>query len=200
VGWEAAARRDEILDAIRETAANNGGKPLGRNRFEQLTAITEYVIGRYWARWGDAVREAGLEPNTLNTRLDDHHLLEKYFGLVARLHHVPTKRRAAPGTRTRSHVPERQGLSAVRLEGRVSGEPDRARCRTLPASAIAVVPDATVPTAASRASLPASVPHADAAFTAARAVLLGASGSPAAQVLRLGVAGQGAVDQAANRS
>jgi homoserine kinase len=46
---------------------------------------------------------------------------------------------------------------------------------TLPAVGIAVVPDATVSTAASRAGLPASVPHEDAAFTAARAALLGAA-------------------------
>jgi homoserine kinase len=45
----------------------------------------------------------------------------------------------------------------------------------LPAVAVAVVPEATVSTAASRASLPSSVPHADAAFTAARATLLGAA-------------------------
>jgi homoserine kinase len=45
----------------------------------------------------------------------------------------------------------------------------------LPAAAIAVVPDATVPTAASRAALPATVPHAEAAFTAGRAALLGAA-------------------------
>jgi homoserine kinase len=51
----------------------------------------------------------------------------------------------------------------------------------LPAVAIAVVPEATVSTSASRAALPASVPHAEAAFTAGRATLLGAalaSGSP----------------------
>jgi homoserine kinase len=45
----------------------------------------------------------------------------------------------------------------------------------LPAVALAVVPEATVSTAASRAALPASVPHADAAFTTARALLLGAA-------------------------
>jgi homoserine kinase len=51
----------------------------------------------------------------------------------------------------------------------------------IPALAIAVVPEAVVSTAASRATLPASVPHGDAAFTAARATLLGAAlagGSP----------------------
>ncbi|MEX2613221.1 MAG: hypothetical protein WD380_06575 [Gaiellaceae bacterium] len=44
-----------------------------------------------------------------------------------------------------------------------------------PGVPIALVPDATVSTAASRAALPADVTHADAAFTAARAALLGAA-------------------------
>ena len=50
-----------------------------------------------------------------------------------------------------------------------------------PASPIALVPDATVSTAAARAALPDAVPHGDAAHTAGRAALLGAalaSGSP----------------------
>ena len=87
---EDAVERREILEAIRETAATNDGKPLGRNRFEQVTGITDYDIGRFWARWGDAVREAGLEPNTLNQRFDEDELLERYVELVATLGHVPT--------------------------------------------------------------------------------------------------------------
>jgi hypothetical protein len=74
--------RSDIIDAIRETTAANDGKPLGRNRFEQVTGITEYDIGRFWARWGDAVRDAGFEPNTLNQRFDDDELLERYVEVV----------------------------------------------------------------------------------------------------------------------
>ena len=44
-----------------------------------------------------------------------------------------------------------------------------------PAVPIAVVPDTTVSTVAARNALPDSVPHEDAAFTVARAALLGAS-------------------------
>jgi homoserine kinase len=44
-----------------------------------------------------------------------------------------------------------------------------------PAVAIAVVPETTVSTAAARAALPESIPHADAAFSAGRATLLGAA-------------------------
>jgi homoserine kinase len=45
----------------------------------------------------------------------------------------------------------------------------------VPAEPIALVPDGEVDTKASRAALPASVPHADAAFSAGRAALLGAA-------------------------
>ena len=55
-------------------------------------------------------------------------------------------------------------------EGRIARIAD-----SVPALPIAVVPDATVSTAASRAALPYSVAHEDAAFTAARAALLGAA-------------------------
>jgi homoserine kinase len=44
-----------------------------------------------------------------------------------------------------------------------------------PAVPIALVPEATVSTAEARAALPAEVSHADAAFTASRATLLGAA-------------------------
>ena len=45
----------------------------------------------------------------------------------------------------------------------------------MPAVPIALVPDSTISTALSRAALPASVAHADATYTAARAALLGAA-------------------------
>jgi homoserine kinase len=54
--------------------------------------------------------------------------------------------------------------------GRIARVADR-----LPAVPVALVPATTVSTAASRAALPASVSHADAAFTAGRAALLGAA-------------------------
>ncbi|MDX6398200.1 MAG: homoserine kinase [Gaiellaceae bacterium] len=46
---------------------------------------------------------------------------------------------------------------------------------TAPATPIAVIPEHRVETAASRAALPANVPHADAAFSAGRAAMLGAA-------------------------
>jgi homoserine kinase len=52
-----------------------------------------------------------------------------------------------------------------------------------PAVPIAVIPETTVSTAAARASLPDSVPHADAAFSVGRATLLGAALASGSQEL-----------------
>lgn len=82
--------RDAILDAIKKAAASNGGRPVGRGRFEEVTGITEYDLGRYWARYGDAVTEAGFEKNTMNAAYSREYLLEKYLDLVVKLGHVPT--------------------------------------------------------------------------------------------------------------
>jgi homoserine kinase len=55
-------------------------------------------------------------------------------------------------------------------EGKIAKVADRP-----PAVPIAVVPDATVSTRAAREQLPSDLPHADAAFSSARAALLGAA-------------------------
>jgi hypothetical protein len=70
--------RDRILSEIRRLAEANGGKPLGRQAFEQASGI-RYAdwYGVYWARWGDAVAEAGLAPNTLQPKLDEAFMLRK---------------------------------------------------------------------------------------------------------------------------
>jgi hypothetical protein len=115
---DVAMKREQILDAIRRTAAGNGGKPPGRARFQQLTGISDYDLGHFWARYGDAVREAGLEPNLLNQPYDETVLLEKYVGLLLKLGHVPTRnelrleRRANDPTFPSANVYERFGSKA----------------------------------------------------------------------------------------
>lgn len=84
------ASRDEILHAIRRTAADNGGKPLGRGRLTRLTGITEYALAQHWPNYSDAVREAGFEPNVLNAALDDAAVLGRFVALTRDLGHVPT--------------------------------------------------------------------------------------------------------------
>jgi hypothetical protein len=83
--------KEQILAEIRRTAAENNGRPLGRGRFLAETGIREADwLGRYWARWGDAVQEAGFEPNTLQSRFDDNEALRLLAVETRRLGHLPT--------------------------------------------------------------------------------------------------------------
>jgi hypothetical protein len=49
-----------ILQEIKRTTQANGGTPLRKIEFESETGIKPYDwLGVYWARWSDALREAG---------------------------------------------------------------------------------------------------------------------------------------------
>ncbi len=85
-------KRDKgtILSEIRRTASENGGAPLGWRRFEEVTGIGYYEwYGQFWTRWGDAVREAGFEPNRMAEAYSDDFLIEKLIALTRRLGRVP---------------------------------------------------------------------------------------------------------------
>ncbi len=82
--------KEHILSEIKRTARANGGAPLGWRRFEDETGIRHVDwYGRHWVRWGDAVREAGFEPNRMTVAFKDEFLLEKLALLTRRLKHVP---------------------------------------------------------------------------------------------------------------
>src|SRR5262245_7514165 len=81
-----------ILDEIRRTAALNGGRPLGRLRLEHVAGIKEYHWTKYWSRFGDAVREAGFEPNEKTAAIDRTTLLRHIVHLARELGRFPTNR------------------------------------------------------------------------------------------------------------
>jgi len=83
--------KQHILEEIKRTAKTNGDKPLGKERFYRETGIKESDwVGKHWARWGDAVRESGLEPNEMQEAYDEHDLIEKFIGLMRELGKFPT--------------------------------------------------------------------------------------------------------------
>lgn len=96
--------KQHILAEIRRTATANGGRPLGKERFYRETGINESDwLGKHWARWSDAIRESGFEPNQMQGALDESAVIESFISLMRELRKFPTaneiklKARNAPG-------------------------------------------------------------------------------------------------------
>jgi hypothetical protein len=83
--------KDQIIKEIQRTAEANGGMPLGRERFLQETGIKESDwSGKFWAKWSDAVLEAGHSPNQMQKSFSDELLLASYAQLIKEIGHIPT--------------------------------------------------------------------------------------------------------------
>ena len=81
--------RERIISEIKRIAVASGGEPPGTELFVRESGIKRSAwLGRYWARWGDALREAGFEPNEFQSKTDSNFLLSKlaeafrYYGKV----------------------------------------------------------------------------------------------------------------------
>ena len=84
--------KESILREIRRTAEANGGRPLGWRRFLTETDIRETDwLGTHWARWNDAVREAGFLPNRLQQPYEKELLLAKLAELALELGRLPNR-------------------------------------------------------------------------------------------------------------
>lgn len=83
-------KKEHILQELRRTAEANGGVPLGRLSFFKETGIKESDWkGKFWARWNDVVREAGLEPNQKQGAFSEKFLIEKFISLMRELGRFP---------------------------------------------------------------------------------------------------------------
>src|ERR1039458_7994979 len=82
--------KQRILSEIKRTAEANGGTPLGTARFLRETGIKDSDWrGKIWPRWGDALREAGFQPNMLQAAYSEGVLIEKFIGLARELGRLP---------------------------------------------------------------------------------------------------------------
>ncbi len=100
--------KDSILDEIKRTAASNGGVPLGTARFEKETGIRKYDwLGKYWARWGEALREAGFKPNELQGRYSDDHVIDILATVVREIGHIPTSQELRLRRRSNPSMPNK---------------------------------------------------------------------------------------------
>jgi len=84
-------KKEGIVAEIRRTAENNDGIPLGKLRFFKETGIREADwSGKYWAKWSEAIQEAGYTPNKKQGAYGEEYLLKKYAEFVIELGHLPT--------------------------------------------------------------------------------------------------------------
>ncbi|WCO68717.1 GIY-YIG nuclease family protein [Iamia majanohamensis] len=114
--------REDILGEIRRIAMENDGRAPGKKAFQRQTGIPESRwSGRYWARWSDAVAEAGLDPNEMQGQVHSEEALVRALATVAReFGHFPT----SPELRLRARQPDmpshntfaRLGTKAERVE------------------------------------------------------------------------------------
>ncbi len=90
--WIGVVDRQYILDEITRTAAENRGVALGERRFSKSTGIRPSDWQQHWARWCDALKEAGLPANRFNSGLDKTALLEACTEVMRQLKKWPTTR------------------------------------------------------------------------------------------------------------
>jgi len=83
-------KKEHILQEICRTTQANGGVPCGSRRFFQETGIRDADWkGKFWARWGDAVREAGFEPNQLQGAFSEDLLMKKFIAVMREIGRFP---------------------------------------------------------------------------------------------------------------
>lgn len=83
--------RDAIISEIQRIAKEAGGKAPGHRLFERETGMgTSVWRGLFWARWSDALREAGLTPNEKQGRFDRQLLFEKLVNVFRYYGREPT--------------------------------------------------------------------------------------------------------------
>ncbi len=113
-----AVSKEDVIAAIRREAAVNNGEPLGQSKFEEATGIKPHVWkGRYWARWNDAVAEAGYMGRAWGNRSPHRELsatdaAEILAELVRDYGYYPTGPDLSLRRRTESSIPHLSVFSA----------------------------------------------------------------------------------------
>jgi len=96
--------------------------PLGQSRFSKETGIKETDWLKFWPRLGDAIREAGYEPNRLTTAYDETFLIEKFIGLARELGHFPVSRETKMKARSDDTFPSYDAFARLGLKQKLAAK------------------------------------------------------------------------------
>jgi len=82
--------KQEILSEIKRIAEQCDGRAPGFQCFAAETGVRKSDwYPNLWLRWGDAISEAGCQPNVFITAFDTNFLITKYIELIRELGHFP---------------------------------------------------------------------------------------------------------------
>jgi hypothetical protein len=97
--------REDILSEIRRLAAA-GGQPPGQKVFSKETGIASHKWrGVFWAKWGDALIDAGFKPNNWRSKSDTVKLLDRFAELALKIGRIPTNSEIDLARRSDSSIP-----------------------------------------------------------------------------------------------
>jgi Meiotically up-regulated gene 113 len=83
--------REHIIAAIKRIAYSTNGQPPGIQVFRNETGIKDHEwLGVFWARWGDALIEAGFQANQFNSKADSDTFLQKFANAIRHYKKFPT--------------------------------------------------------------------------------------------------------------
>jgi hypothetical protein len=81
--------REHIISEAKRLFERDGRSP-GSDRFKCETGVKKHEWQRFFARWNDVLREAGIPENQLQARYPVEELLKKYISLARELGRLPT--------------------------------------------------------------------------------------------------------------
>ena len=106
--------KQEILSEIRRIAEECGGKAPGIQRFASETGMRKSDwYPNLWLRWGDAINEAGCQPNDFISAYDTDFLITKYIELIRELGHFPIEGELRIKKKTDKDFPSHSGFSRL---------------------------------------------------------------------------------------
>jgi len=103
--------RERILEEIRRLTTAGDGTPPGFRLFERETGIRQTAWrGVYWARWSDALVEAGYNPNLPPAKLDEDDFLRKIAEVCRHFGKPPTAMDFRIYGRTHPEIPNHKSI------------------------------------------------------------------------------------------